>query len=205
VTRDRIITTCGDDKVTCGHKHIDPALCLYVGAYLICILNNEFLSEKVPRGNGTLCRLVSMKIKENATTHKCKKYYGKKVWTVCAKDVEWIECEHVIKTDAMVRLEKELEELTKKVQSAPEDNTVEAENRISEINKELINHSKLRRFKLEPQDYNVVVKLKPHHRCTTETEYGCRMKQFPVNLCVATTGHKLQGMSKDVIITWFIH
>ena len=49
-------------------------------------------------------------------THK--KYYRRKVATVCAKDVEWIECEHVIKTEPMVRLEREINELTQKILSA---------------------------------------------------------------------------------------
>ena len=62
VLRHKIITTCGDDNVKYGTKHVDPALCLYIGAYLLCTVGNEFLKEKVPRGNVTLCRLVSLKI-----------------------------------------------------------------------------------------------------------------------------------------------
>ncbi len=50
--RQRIITTCGDANVLWGTKHIDPALCIYVGAYLMCI-DNKHLKDKVPRGNGT--------------------------------------------------------------------------------------------------------------------------------------------------------
>ena len=119
VLRHRIITTCGDDNVKYGNKHVDPALCLYIGAYLICTVDNKFLREKVPRGNGTLCRLVSMKIKDDATSHTYKNYYGKKVWTVCAKDVDWIECEHVVKTDTMVRLEREVGDLVQKIPLAP--------------------------------------------------------------------------------------
>jgi len=58
---------------------IDPVLCLYVGAYLLLyIMKNKFLQEKVPRGNGTLCRLVLMKLKQNATTYKPKSFYNKK-------------------------------------------------------------------------------------------------------------------------------
>ncbi len=52
--RHRIITSCGDANVMMGSKHIDPALCIYFGAYLICI-DNKHLTDKVPRGNGTLC------------------------------------------------------------------------------------------------------------------------------------------------------
>ena len=89
-------------------------MCLYIEAYLICTVGNEFLKEKVPRGNGTLCRLVSMKIIDDATSHTHKKYYGRKVATVFAKDVEWIECKHVIKTELMVWLEREKNELKQK-------------------------------------------------------------------------------------------
>ena len=93
-------------------------MCLYVGAYLICTVGNEFLKEKVPRGNRTLCRLVSMKIIDSATSHTHKKYYGRKVATICAKDVEWIECNHIIKTEPMVRLEREINELIQNIISA---------------------------------------------------------------------------------------
>ena len=40
------------------------------------------------------------------------------VATVCAKDVEWIECEHVIKTEPMVWLDREINKLTEKILSA---------------------------------------------------------------------------------------
>ena len=33
-----------------------------------------------------------------------------------------------------------------------------------------------------------------------QTELKCNMYQLPINLNDATTGHKLQGMSKDVVI-----
>jgi hypothetical protein len=47
--RNRIVTTCRDTDVMAGTKHIDPALCIYVGAHLICI-NNKHFEDKVPRG-----------------------------------------------------------------------------------------------------------------------------------------------------------
>ena len=85
--KNRIITICGDADVMTGPKHIDPALCIYVGAYLICI-DNKQLKDRAPRGNGTLCRVLGVKLRKNATTHKVKNYYGKRVWTINAKDVE---------------------------------------------------------------------------------------------------------------------
>ena len=200
VLRHKIITTCGDDNVKYGTKHVDPALCLYIGAYLICTVGNEFLKEKVPRGNGTLCRLVSMKIIDDATSYTHKNYYGRKVATVCAKDVEWIECEHVIKTEPMVRLERQINELTQKILSATKRKEKKLRKKISDIEKQLSNLCKTRRFKLEPQNHRVVVSMKPHNHATTKLQFTCQMTQFPINLNDATTGHKLQGMSKDVII-----
>jgi hypothetical protein len=70
-----------------GTKHMDRLLCLYLGAYLMCI-DNKHLKNKVPRGNGTLCRVLDVKLKFNALSYKCKNYYRRKVWTVNATDVE---------------------------------------------------------------------------------------------------------------------
>jgi hypothetical protein len=47
--RNCIITSCGDADVIMGTKHIDPALCIYISAYLICI-DSKHLKDKVPRG-----------------------------------------------------------------------------------------------------------------------------------------------------------
>ncbi len=95
-----------------GTKHIDPTLCIYIGAHLICI-DNKHLKSKTPRDNGMLSRVLGFKLKENATTYKWNNYYGKKVWTVNAKDVEWIQCEHVNKPGYIVQLESQIKDLEK--------------------------------------------------------------------------------------------
>ena len=118
VLRTRIITTCGNSNVEQGHKHVDPALCLYSSAYLICTTGNECLREKIPRGNSNLCHLVSIKLNQHATTRRYRNYYGRKVRTVKANDIKWIECEHVVKTDSMLQLEKESHLLSLKVDTA---------------------------------------------------------------------------------------
>ena len=51
----RITTTCGDNNAMVGFKHIDPALYLYVGAYIIWVLDNKHRKEKAPGRNGSLC------------------------------------------------------------------------------------------------------------------------------------------------------
>jgi hypothetical protein len=108
--RHRIITSCGDANVMMGSKHIDPASCIYIGAYLICI-DNKHLRDKAPWGNGTLCRVLGVQLKENAQSYKWKNYYGKKVWTVNAADVEWVECEHVNQTSLLSQLESQIIDL----------------------------------------------------------------------------------------------
>jgi hypothetical protein len=75
--RHRIITTCGDAGIMAGTKHIDPALCLNIGAHLICI-DNKHLKDKVPRGNGTICRVIDIKLNKEPQSFSWKKYYGKK-------------------------------------------------------------------------------------------------------------------------------
>ncbi len=60
-----------------GTKHVNPELCIYLGAYLMCI-DNKHLTNKVPRGNGTLCRVLDVKLKHNAPSYKYKNYYRKK-------------------------------------------------------------------------------------------------------------------------------
>ncbi len=92
--KNRILTSCGDADVMSDTKHIDPTLCLYIGASLICI-DNKHMKDRVPRGNRTLCRVLGVKLRENALSHRVKNYYGKEVWTVNAKHVEWVQCEHV--------------------------------------------------------------------------------------------------------------
>jgi len=37
--------------------------------------------------------VTSIKLKEASNNHRWKYYYGKKSWTVCAVDVEWLEVE----------------------------------------------------------------------------------------------------------------
>ena len=53
---------------------------------------------------------------------------------------------------------------------------------------------------MTPEVYSPNVTVHPHRLATTTMTFRCKMKQFLVNLNDATTGHKLQGMSKDVVI-----
>jgi hypothetical protein len=56
------------------------------------------------------------------------------------------------------------------------------------------------RFKLEPEQFTPDVSVKHYHASSKKVTFQCKMKQIPANSNYATTGHKLQGMSKDAII-----
>jgi len=114
------------------------------------------LTDKVPRGNGTICQVLGFKLKENAQRYKCKNYYGKKVWTVSATDVEWVECEHVNKTSLLIQLESLPQMITnqRKKQSNPSLMT-----QTIILTKELISC----RFKLEPEQFSPEVTVKHYH------------------------------------------
>ena len=200
--RHRIITSCGDANVMMGSKHIDPALCIYIGAYLICI-DNKHLTAKVPRGNGTLCRVLGVKLKDNAQSYKWKNYYGKKVWTVNAADVEWVECEHVNKSNVMTQLESQIKELKNELDLPPKNHKSDSKaikSKIDELNKKLAKEMNGRIFKLEPEQFTPEVTVKHYHASSKKIVFRCKMMQIPANSNDATTGHKLQGMSKDAII-----
>ena len=100
------------DDVKGGKKIIDPCLRCYIGGYFMCISNDGL--KKDGTGNGTQGRLAGMKLKEDATTLKWKVWDNKKVWTVCASDVEWVEFHHHPKTQDIVKLEKALDMLKKR-------------------------------------------------------------------------------------------
>ena len=195
--RNCIITTCSDADVISGTKHIDPALCIYIGAHLICI-DNKHLKSKTPRGNGTLCRVLGIKLKENATTYKWKSYYGKKVWTVNAKDVEWIHCEHVNKPGYIVQLESQIKDL-EKAQDINQD-----KNLLEQLKDRLAKEKNSQKFNLEPENFSPEVTVQ--HFCTSfkKDTFRCKMHQIPENSNDGTTGHKLQGTSKDVnfVLSW---
>ena len=108
--RHRILSTYWDANVNCGRgKHVNPALCLYYGAKLICITDNKALSDTVPRGNGTMCRFRSVKVKENAVSLRTRIFHGRKVTTINANDVEYIECEVIDNTSHIKKMRRDLQ------------------------------------------------------------------------------------------------
>ena len=116
------------------------------------INTNKDLSKG--RANGTLCRGLGIKLKDNAHLIS-KNWDGKLVPTV--SDIEYMLCEHY--EDSLTPFAK---------------------------------------FKLYPVKESVKINLKLLGNMMSIG--GISMTQFVVNSNIATTGHKLQGMTKDSLI-----
>ncbi len=174
--RHRIITTCGDADVMAGTKHIDPALCLYVGAHLICI-DNKHLKDKVPRGNGTLCRVIGIKLKKEPQSYKWKNYYGRNMWTVNASDVEWVQCEHINKTGTMIQLQDKIDQLRSTPDTLPQTNRTvineQVQSHLESLTNTLSTEMNNHKFKLDPKIFSTKVSVKEYDSSIT-TKYQCK-------------------------------
>ncbi len=144
-----------------------------------------------------------MQLKENAQSYKWKNYYGKKVWTVNAADVEWVECEHVNKTSLVAQLESQINELICQLdllQNDHQSNKQKIKTKLDDLRNKLAKEMISCRFKLEPEQFLPEVSIKHHNASSKKVTFRCKMKQISANSNDSTTSHKLQGMSKDAII-----
>ena len=57
-----------------------------------------------------------------------------------------------------------------------------------------------RKCKLQPEQYSPKISVKHYSTSSNKIDFCCKMKQIPANSNNATTGHKLQGMSKYAIV-----
>ena len=115
-----------------------------------------------------------MKLKENVESKQFKNYYNQKVWTVCANYIEWIEVEHIVKTEPMNEVSQEIESMRIKLSSTDgEDIRSDLQQKIHQLQEKVLNMSHTRRFKMKPHTKSVTVKVKPHHMATTQLEFRC--------------------------------
>ncbi len=78
----------------------------------------------------------------------------KKVWTINAKDVDYIQCEHVNKPGYIVQLEAQIQEL-ERVQDKHQNN-----DKLDELKEKLSKERDGRKFNLEPEKFSLEVNLK---------------------------------------------
>ncbi len=94
----------------------------------------------------------------------------------------------------IVQLETQIYEL-EKGQKNNENKT-----KLERLKEMLSKEKKNRIFNLVPEEFSPEVNVKHHHTSTRKQKLCFKMNQNPANSNDATTGHKLQGMSKDIII-----
>lgn len=172
-------------------KCVDPALCLYYGARFICITDNKALSETVPRGNGTMCRFRSVKVKENAVSLRTRKFHGRKVTTINANDVEYIECEVIDNTSHIKKMKRDLQT----AMQHPDCN----QEHIHRLQQKIKSERDKKVFHMTAKHSGTLVKCRMNKN-TPPLKFKTMMSQFPINLADAVTGHKLQGRTLEKII-----
>ena len=156
ISHSRVVSWCADESIqkSSGTTRIDPALKLCSDCPLIINSNNN-LDQNV--GNGSLCFLKKVKLKENCTPYK-KKYNGYWVRCVRASDVEFI---------------------------------------LLHKNHEGKKEKKPVVVKIQPVKTTVNIKLRNLGSTVMKSQ---KIEQLDVLSGSASTGHKLQGQSKDALI-----
>ena len=207
--RHRIYSRCGDSDMSCNNKHIDPSIKTYVGGH---VMINDNTAIKKGLANGTTCRVTEIKRKNPDSPLRWINVDGKKVFAEKVSDTEYMEIE---KFPLTLRQKKLLEQIStiKKQQSINCEDAEEYKVEIQKLEKEYDIISKERRFKLYPKEYNCIFdknlltvddityrRSLSRSRGLPKKNCKVRLLQYPVNLNDATTGHKLQGSSKNMLI-----
>ena len=127
------------------------------------------LQEEVPRGNNTLCCLVTIKLNRHTTSKRFLNYYSRKVCTMKAGDVEWIECKHVVKTDTMLQLEKQLHLLSLKLEATSSSQKRKLQKQMKYLKTKLARLSTTRQLKLHPKTNTITVEVKSFYASKTKS------------------------------------
>jgi hypothetical protein len=89
--------------------------------------------------------------------------YGRKVWTVNASEVEWVECEHINKTGTIVQLEAQIHQIEcnlKTLQKDKQNNIQQLESSLECLTNKLSKEMNNQKFKLEPESFSTQVSVK---------------------------------------------
>lgn len=202
--RDAIINTCGDADVKVNKsKKIDPSLRIYAGAHVMC--NNNDLLKKYKIGNGTIARVKRVKLKTSAPDSLIwKNWEDKKVYTVSARHVEWVEIERFPDNARIRALKKSIQQLKSILSSEDGSNNLERQNELDALNRDLIVAREAQCVRIYPTKSSAAVDLSIGNSRTKMKIKNVKITQLPINMNDATTGHKLQGMSKDklIVVSW---
>ena len=103
----------------------------------------------------------------------------------------------------MIQLETKINNLSNQLEQREQISQTESDTIQDSIDKMKTKLSKImndQKFKLETEQCSPKISIKQFSNSLRNIEFRCKMKQIPANKNDATTGHKLQGISKDVII-----
>ena len=165
--------------------------------------NDNSKLKELGLGNGTLCRVRRIKLKHGAPPLQWKNWEGKKVYTTSARYVEWVEFEHFPDNEKIKALKEEIETLQNELEGSDDDEEKTAQ--LDKLNASLRMQQRTRHFRLSPHKFTATVQVALDDSVSERVELkGVSITQIPVNMNDATTGHKLQGMSKDnlIVVSW---
>ena len=118
-----------------------------------------------------------------------------------AKDVEWLTVELADDSEEITGIQCELNKLKHNFN-------------IDENSKheQIMTQEKLLQFKhkqwqlkIPPDQHEVTITVKPTQSCDIQKSFKCQMKLLPVNINTSSLGHKLQGRSKDIVISYHLN
>lgn len=125
------------------------------------MVSNEKEERKPRRGHGIVCTLLSVKIKPGAASHVWHKFYGNTVWTVNAKNIEWLTVEFSDDLDEISGIKHKLDQLQQNSTTTEKSNHEE----IISLGKLLNFRRQQQQFKIPPEQQKVMVSAKPTQLC----------------------------------------
>jgi hypothetical protein len=204
--KDAILYTCGDADVTVGKsRHVDPCLKLFNGSHVMCNNNDMLTTHNI--GNGTIARVKCIKLKTTAPDLMWKNWEGKKVYTVNARHVEYVEIERYPNSPNIDKLKELIHELETNTTLDDASHSNDKSDRLATLQKDLVVAQRAQCVKVKPTKSSAKVTVQLTGDTTGANQQklsGVGILQLPLMMNDATTGHKLQGMSKNklVVVSW---
>jgi hypothetical protein len=140
--------------------------------------------EKPPHGNGTVCTLISVIIKQGAASHIWREFYRRKVLMVNIKDAKWLVVKLANDSGEISSIKYELEQLKMK-------GNMHNNKYILTLQNLLILKQKQSLFKIPLELHEIFVTVTPTCLCDIKETFKCQMTIFPVNINTSSTWHEL--------------
>jgi hypothetical protein len=118
------------------------------------------MKDRVPRGNGALCRVLGVKLRENAPSHTVENYYGKKYGQSMQNMLNGHNVNMSTYPDILYSSKHKKNEL-EKVQQYYKNKT-----NLEKLKKRLSKEKKNQIFNLEPEQFSPEVNVKHYHTST---------------------------------------